>query len=183
MGSESLSDGLNKIFSLTVKEKRLNLPFTVESDIISDFKNKCQIYFNIINDYAENNDNELSKRIGRRLEKISEIYFGIVLSLEKFLSGDIKSAYDIFDSTFSDNATFRYIHHISTPLNKICNESKPLFRVRKSDSSIKDRKEMFHIPFSMRHLVNAQRYSVAGLPCLYLGSSLYVCWLEMDKPD
>ncbi|HGI9975082.1 TPA: hypothetical protein ACJVTI_003971, partial [Salmonella enterica subsp. enterica serovar Oranienburg] len=56
-------------------------------------------------------DNELSKRIGRRLEKISEIYFGIVLSLEKFLSGDIKSAYDIFDSTFSDNATFRYIHH------------------------------------------------------------------------
>ncbi|HGY8623754.1 TPA: hypothetical protein ACNTUM_003032, partial [Escherichia coli] len=65
MGSESLSDGLNKIFSLTVKEKRLNLPFTVESDIISDFKNKCQIYFNIINDYAENNDNELSKRIGR----------------------------------------------------------------------------------------------------------------------
>lgn len=183
MESDSLSNGLNKIFAIAAKEERLNLPFTVESDIISDFKDKCQIYFSILNNYAENNDNALSKRIDRRLEKISEIYFGIVFSLEKFLSGDIKAAYDHFDKTFSDKATSRYIHHISTPLNKICNKSKPLFRVRKSDSSIKDRKEMFHIPFSMRHLVNAQRYSVAGLPCLYLGSSLYVCWLEMDKPD
>ncbi|EUM54493.1 TPA: hypothetical protein ACTYOU_003827 [Enterobacter hormaechei] len=183
MQKENLSDGLNDIFSDIVNEESLNLPFTVESDIISDFKEKCQIYFNLLNDYTENNDTELSRRISRRLEKIGEIYFGLVDSLSDFLSGDIKSAYDSFDRTFSDSATSRYIHHISTPLNKICNESKPLFRVRKSDTSIKDRKEMFHIPFSMRHLVNAQRYSVAGLPCLYLGSSLYVCWLEMDKPD
>lgn len=183
MERESLSDGLNEIFSIIVNEESLNLPFTVESDIISDLKEKCEIYFNLLNDYIDDNDTELSKRINRRLEKITEIYFGLVDSLTYFLSGDIKSAYDSFDTTFSDSATYRYIHNISTPLNKICNESKPLFRVRKSDTSIKDRKEMFHIPFSMRHLVNAQRYSVAGLPCLYLGSSLYVCWLEMDKPD
>ncbi|MEG8890236.1 hypothetical protein DMP35_23100 [Klebsiella variicola] len=183
MGSENLSDGLNDIFSNIVNEESLNLPFTVESDIISDFKEKCQIYFNLLNDYTENNDTGLSKRISRRLEKIIEIYFGLVTSLSEFLSGDIKAAYDSFDRTFSDNVTSRYIHHISIPLNKLCNESKPLFRVRKSDTSIKDRSEIFHIPFSMRHLVNAQRYSVAGLPCLYLGSSLYVCWLEMDKPD
>ncbi|MCS2152408.1 hypothetical protein MUU49_07425 [Scandinavium goeteborgense] len=183
MESESLSDSLNDLFSIIVNEDSLTLPFTVESDIISDFQDKCQIYFNLLNDYIDDNDNVLSKRISRRLDKITLIYFGIVESLSEFLSGDIKSAYDSFDATFSDHVTSRYIHHISTPLNKICNESKPLFRVRKSDSSIKDRKEMFHIPFSMRHLVNAQRYSVAGLPCLYLGSSLYVCWLEMDKPD
>lgn len=183
MERESLSDDLNEIFSIIVNEESLNLPFTVESDIISDLKEKCEIYFNLLNDYIDDNDTELSKRINRRLEKITEIYFGLVDSLTYFLSGDIKSAYDSFDTTFSDSATYRYIHNISTPLNKICNESKPLFRVRKSDTSIKDRKEMFHIPFSMRHLVNAQRYSVAGLPCLYLGSSLYVCWLEMDKPD
>ena len=183
MESESLSDSLNDLFSIIVNEDSLSLPFTVESDIISDFKEKCQIYFNLLNDYVDDNDNELSKRISRRLDKITLIYFSIVDSLSEFLSGDIKSAYDSFDATFSDHVTSRYIHHISTPLNSICNESKPLFRVRKSDSLIKGRKEMFHIPFSMRHLVNAQRYSVAGLPCLYLGSSLYACWLEMDKPD
>ncbi|MFH7126286.1 hypothetical protein ACHWUR_05430 [Klebsiella pneumoniae] len=140
MGSENLSDGLNDIFSNIVNEESLNLPFTVESDIISDFKEKCQIYFNLLNDYTENNDTGLSKRISRRLEKIIEIYFGLVTSLSEFLSGDIKAAYDSFDRTFSDNVTSRYIHHISTPLNKLCNESKPLFRVRKSDTSIKRQK-------------------------------------------
>lgn len=75
MGSENLSDGLNDIFSNIVNEESLNLPFTVESDIISDFKEKCQIYFNLLNDYTENNETGLSKRISRRLEKIIEIYF------------------------------------------------------------------------------------------------------------
>ncbi|EHM50702.1 hypothetical protein [Yokenella regensburgei] len=183
MESESLSESLNNLFSIIVHEDSLNLPFTVETDIINDFKEKCQIYFNILKDYIEDNDNILSRRLDRRLEKITEIYFGIVDSLSEFLSGDIKSAYDRFGMTFSDNVTTKYIHNISTPLNNLCNSDKPLFRVRKSDTSIKERSEMFHIPFSKRHLVNAQRYSVAGLPCLYLGSSLYVCWLEMDKPD
>lgn len=183
MQSENLSEDLNDLFKFIIDEDDLTLPFTVETDILNDFKDKCQIYFNLLNDYVDDNDSELSKRISRRLDKITEIYFGIFDSLSHFLSGDIKSAYDSFDKTFSDDVTSRYIHHISTPLNKICNKSTPLFRVRKSISPVTDRRDMFHIPFSKRHLVNAQRYSVAGLPCLYLGSSLYVCWLEMDKPD
>ncbi|MCM7229563.1 hypothetical protein M8Q33_12740 [Enterobacter hormaechei] len=183
MQRENVSEDLNTLFKIIIDDDDLTLPFTVKSDIINDFKDKCQVYFNILKDYAEDNDSELSRRINRRLDKITAIYFGIVDSLSHFLSGDIKSAYDSFDKTFSDPVTARYIHHISTPLNKICNKSMPLFRVRKSITPITDRGEMFHIPFSKRHLVNAQRYSVAGLPCLYLGSSLYVCWLEMDKPD
>jgi hypothetical protein len=45
-----------------------------------------------------------------------------------------------------------------------------------------DRKALFHISFQDRHIVNRQRYSIPGLPCLYLGSSLYVCWEELDRP-
>jgi hypothetical protein len=44
------------------------------------------------------------------------------------------------------------------------------------------RKDLFHIPFERREIVNRQRYSLPGLPCLYLGSSLYVCWKELDGP-
>jgi hypothetical protein len=183
MERENISNDLNELFSIIVREKKLKLPSTIETDIISDFKEKCQIYFNILNDYVEENDNELSRRLKRRLERITKIYFGIVNALSDFLSGDIKSAYDNFDSIFSERVTARYIQSISIPLKNICNTTRPLFRVRKSNTAIKDRKEIFHIPFSMRHLVDAQRYSVAGLPCLYLGSSLYVCWLEMGKPD
>jgi hypothetical protein len=43
--------------------------------------------------------------------------------------------------------------------------------------------DLFHIPFDCRYLVANQRYSFPGLPCLYLGSSLYVCWEELGRPD
>ena len=42
---------------------------------------------------------------------------------------------------------------------------------------------IFHVPFEKRHLVGNQRYSIAGLPCLYLGSSLWICWEELGRPD
>jgi len=43
--------------------------------------------------------------------------------------------------------------------------------------------EMFHIPFELRDRVGTQRYSFPGLPCLYVGQSLYVCWEELGRPD
>src|SRR5205823_638449 len=43
--------------------------------------------------------------------------------------------------------------------------------------------DLFHIPFNSRHLITNQRYSFPGLPCLYLGQSLYVCWEELGRPD
>lgn len=45
------------------------------------------------------------------------------------------------------------------------------------------RTEMLHIPFNQRNLVSTQRFSIPGIPCLYLGTTSYVCWLEMNKPN
>lgn len=60
----------------------------------------------------------------------------------------------------------------------------PLFyRMRVGNNHTYSRKEMFHIPFELRGLVGTQRYSIPGLPCLYLGSSAYICWEEMNRPD
>lgn len=41
---------------------------------------------------------------------------------------------------------------------------------------------MLHIPFNKRELIKTQRFSISGVPCLYLGTTSYVCWLEMNKP-
>jgi hypothetical protein len=41
----------------------------------------------------------------------------------------------------------------------------------------KDR--IFHIPFSKRHLVTKQRFSINGFPCLYLGDSIKICLDEV----
>jgi hypothetical protein len=41
----------------------------------------------------------------------------------------------------------------------------------------------FHIPFEKRGLVKTQRFSIPGFPSLYLGSSIYLCWEEMNRPN
>jgi len=183
MENQRLSDELDSLFSVITRENELKPPYSTNLDIIDDFSKRCEIYLDILNSYIENHNNGLSRRLSRRFDRIIDVCEGISESQSHFLSGDIKLAYDSFNSTFSEKTISAYIQNISLPLNHICNEDKPLFRVRKSDSQIKERNEMFHIPFSKRHLVNAQRYSVAGLPCLYLGTSLYICWQEMNKPD
>ncbi len=43
------------------------------------------------------------------------------------------------------------------------------------------REELFHIPFNRRDLIKPYRYSMIGMPCLYLGCSIYVCWEEMRR--
>lgn len=42
--------------------------------------------------------------------------------------------------------------------------------------------EMFHIPFEKRYLASTQRFSIPGYPALYLASSFFTAWCELDKP-
>ena len=64
--------------------------------------------------------------------------------------------------------------HTDVPMYK-CRENNRLFHFTKD--------EMFHIPYDKRHLVGNQRYSLSGLPCLYLGGSSYICWEELGRKD
>lgn len=48
-----------------------------------------------------------------------------------------------------------------------------LYRVRQTQTPALKAVDLFHIPFELRHLVATQRYSIPGLPCLYLAGSLY----------
>lgn len=60
---------------------------------------------------------------------------------------------------------------------------RTMFRLRVStEPNITERSQIFHIPFQHRRLVRPQRFSVTGVPSLYLGGSSYVCWLEMGRP-
>ena len=55
---------------------------------------------------------------------------------------------------------------------------KFIFRARvqrEGDAPPTIRKDMFHIPFEKRHLVSGQRFSIHGVPSVYLGESIYDC--------
>jgi hypothetical protein len=61
-----------------------------------------------------------------------------------------------------------------------------LYRIRLGEPgtiSSYSREDLFHIPFEQVHRVSTQRYSIPGLPSLYLGGSVWVCWEEFGRPD
>jgi len=58
------------------------------------------------------------------------------------------------------------------------------FRLRYNEQNKPfERKEFFHIPFELRGKVKTQRFSIPGFPSLYLGTSIYVCWEELNRPN
>lgn len=66
--------------------------------------------------------------------------------------------------------------------NELNNKSLYLFRARVGKEQF-NKKDILHIPFNKRELVSTERFSIAGVPCLYLGTTSLVCWLEMGKPN
>jgi hypothetical protein len=43
--------------------------------------------------------------------------------------------------------------------------------------------DLFHMPFNYRTRVSTNRFSLPGIPCLYLANSVYTAWRELDEPD
>ncbi|WP_347290300.1 hypothetical protein [Kluyvera georgiana] len=176
---------LSKLFELILRKPTLRPPVKLKDNknLIDDFNLKCERFKECLNEYISDKNTDLVVRVKNTFKAIETLQNGIVDSLECYLSGDIQSAYESFERMLEPDEISQHLINISIPINKICNNDSPLYRVRKSEKALVKREEIFHIPFSQRHLVKTQRYSVAGLPCLYLGSSLYICWREMDKPD
>lgn len=58
-----------------------------------------------------------------------------------------------------------------------------VYRIRIGDPSEGiDRGGLFHISFDIRHIVSPMRYSMLGIPMLYLGQTLFCCLEELGRP-
>ncbi len=107
---------------------------------------------------------------------LKKLASNIIKVLKNYYNGKTYLAYiNLYDALkdIEDNLLIRQFSRDNLPF---------FFRARiKEDINCYTKKEMFHIPFSMRTRVNSYRYSIAGHPTLYLGNSLYVCWNELRK--
>lgn len=73
-------------------------------------------------------------------------------------------------------------NHLPIQKTELPSERSSYYRVRVSSGTKLKKEDLFHIPFHMREKVSTQRYSIPGLPCLYLADSVYVCWEELGRP-
>lgn len=115
-----------------------------------------------------------------QINKLENLIKGINRSIGFYYRGNTNEAYTRFKEG---------VDEIRSELLVLSNETLPsqkLYRIRLSEdaeSTMFNCNEMFHIPFEKRHMVNTQRFSIPGLPAIYLGSSLYVCWEELGRPN
>jgi hypothetical protein len=145
---------------------------------------------------------QICSDINRSREVTTLLCDQITSSLVHHLAGRASMAYQEFDEVLGNKdvdvislsaslgeATIRHPDVIELKGGAAFLESSTrpiMYRMRVPNGPVPNglsREEIFHPPFDQRHLVHNQRYSNAGLPCLYLGSSTWVCWEELGRPD
>lgn len=92
--------------------------------------------------------------------------------------GKLQEAYLCFKQGL-EGISFTALH---TSLNINKNE-REFYRGRVDEQKRYLRKDLFHIPYEQRSKVSTNRYSVSGLPALYLSGSVYACWEELDRKN
>lgn len=98
------------------------------------------------------------------------------------LGGKTNDAYNIFIKIIKDFKeeidVFSLVERDSRflPIEK-------MYRLRKTETVKLTRNGIFHVPLSERKKVDSCRFSIPGLPVLYLGTSAYVCWEELSRPS
>lgn len=100
--------------------------------------------------------------------------------LHLYLKGDAINAYKLIEKYLVGNPYLKILSSI--PQDKGSSLLKSLFKMRKNDedSHLFTNKEMFHIPLNLRHKVGTYRFSMPGVPCIYLANNLYICSLEVQ---
>lgn len=112
------------------------------------------------------------------LSKTKEIGDAILLAHDQAMAGKPGAGLTTFAAALN-----KYKAELDAGLVNILPKAERLYRIRASDKYLYDHKELFHIPFEDRHIAGTQRFSIPGRPSLYLGGSIFICWMEMGRPD
>lgn len=120
--------------------------------------------------------------LAEECERIGEVSRHLLDAVKFYLDGQPASTYGKLD------LAIRLILDDLRTLGRTQPAARFLVRMReqKNGETADDFRgfgDLFHVPFNLRHKVRAERYSIPGVPSLYLGSTTYGCWRELGSPD
>lgn len=147
--------------------------------MIPDFlKDEFYKYFTQL----ESLEGYVEKRVLESKEKTVCLCAKISETVSHYLRGRVPTAYDMMKEALScvNDILVRKTKQRHTMPMEIGFKARI---AKKGESPRWTREDMFHIPFEKRHLVQDNRYSIHGIPSVYLGRSIYDCYLELGKPD
>lgn len=155
-----------------------HLPKRIEGPYMTAYlQAQFKLYFEIIEDIEEPMVQDLLQPIKPALTHFCN---AVVAAIDAHLRGDPASAFSIFESAINPLKQFLVMDRFGGAQPEAFKE-KPYNRMRTGIDKPYAKEDIFHLRFSERAKVNNQRYSIAGLPCLYLSNSIYVCWKELNQ--
>lgn len=107
------------------------------------------------------------------------------MAINAFFEADYESANQSIQEAIEILCKNEHGSHLIADLETlyIDAEAKQWFRARKAGPQPLEIADMKHIPANRRCVIANQRYSINGIPCLYLGNSIYGCWEELGRPQ
>lgn len=165
-------------------KKNYRFPKILNKD--NDYFEEVIIFMNNLIEDLKNND------IEREYIKIASDYKILFKSvLTKYYEGKIIDAYNLINKLIKEykeneiifsklSKSYSFNYYVIE--NKKWNEFI-FFRARTGNIENENKENALkHTPFNMISKIGSYRFSIPGQPCLYLGSTSYACWIEMDKP-
>lgn len=161
------ADAVSKILTDYYNYLNSRTAFKNIAGLIADVKNSIENINLAITDYLLGDIKTAIERIKSILEKYKN---------NKFFISELDRSY-----AFRGVAPFKNMHSASHDYSLMDKAELTFFKARISqkDLSLSD---MYHIPLDKRELVKTNRFSIPGIPCIYLGTTSYCCWKELKKP-
>jgi hypothetical protein len=160
--------------------KIIKLPITAENgyEVLRVLFHKYDDYLSVLKKLKNN------KIISQgTIYKAERIIKKIKKSIDFYYKGNLIQSIDSIREVISDRKKLAGDLLIQKPKEALNGYTKLLYRARLGDYYGYDNKEMMHIPFNKRSIIQNQRYSVSGMPCLYLSTSPQTCWEELGRPN
>lgn len=125
------------------------------------------------------------------LSKVDDEYKDLINSLLDDVVNTCADINEIIRLTYAGNLieSYQVLNSVLSRMEPTLSEdlfpgddAKYLYRARVDNGTINSTRNMFHRPFEERFDIHSSRFSISGLPCLYLSNSVFTCWSELDKP-
>ena len=160
-----------------VSHQILKLPFTSSNNFKEALKSNFYNFINIV----ETVDDEYSTVIQKSIQQSIENFNDVDEIISLVLIGDNIKAYNKF-SLLIDKIK-RYISWENKFFKTRESDNDFLFRARVNSGAFFKSLDLFHRPFEKRFNIPNSRFSLNGMPCLYLSNSTYTCWEECGRPE
>lgn len=173
-----MNDKLEWILSHAFLDNTVWAPFVVARDI-DYYDNLCDKYRALYNDVkAAGADTESLEVIARYTKKVRE-------AIRKYYDGRISTSHTIIKNLLRELLGHPLAVNVIDHSKAFPGISKEIqfYRARTNEKVITySPRDMLHIPFDQRGKTGNYRFSIPGIPSLYLGNTTYACWIELGCP-